>query len=299
MQKTKDLIHLHFIVLILGFTALLGKLITLPAETIVFWRLLFAVAGLIVVTIIKHKTLHVDKKRLLQYLGVGTIVAIHWITFFTAIKLSNISVTLVCLSSSTLFVSLLEPLFFRKKVSGLQFLLGLAIFIGIALIFKFESEYTDGIIIALFSSVLAALFTVLNKKILGGNDSTIISFYELLGGWCIVTIYLLFAQGIHELSQIPDSQNLLWLAILGILCTSYAYTASVKVMRSLSAYLVVLTINMEPIYGIIIGLLIFKESEIMTTGFYFGALIILISVFIYPLIRKMQNNRTNGSQTLS
>lgn len=290
MSKTKDLVHLHFIVIILGITAILGKLISLSAESIVFWRLIFAVLGLSVYIIFKGKSWVLPIKQVFAFLGIGVVVAVHWLTFFAAIKLSNVSVTLVCLSSSTLFTSLFEPLFLKKRISALQFILGLAIIGGIYLIFRFEATYSLGIVVALISAILASLFTVLNKKVSVGYDATLVSVYELAGGLVILILYsLLFSQG-RMLQELPVFQDFIWLFLLGVLCTSYAYTASVKVMRSLSAYLIVLTINMEPIYGILLGVILFGDSEFMTSGFYAGAILILATVFLYPVLLRWQKS---------
>ncbi len=290
MTKRGDLLHLHFIVVILGFTAILGKLISLPAESIVFWRVLFALAGLLLYAGWQRQLPSVSLRKMGLFFGIGGVVAIHWLTFFGAIKLANVSVTLVCLSSSTLFTSLLEPLFFRRKISGLQFFLGLIIVFGVYLIFKFETAYALGISVALLSSLLASLFTVLNKKFAVGTPSTMVSIYELAGGLLTIVLYNIVVQNWKLFTTLPETRDLMWLFILGVLCTSYAYTASVKVMRSLSAYLIVLTVNMEPIYGILLGVMIFGESELMTRGFYLGAVVIFVAVFVYPMLARWQRS---------
>lgn len=286
MQNTRliDFIHLQFIVVILSFTAVLGKLITLPANILVWWRLLFAIIGLLVYFAFTRTRIQVQRKKLIQYIGIGFIVGLHWLTFFGAIKLSNISVTLVVMSSSTLFTSFFEPLLLKEKYKPLQIVFGLLIILGIALIFSIEVRYAWGIACALASSALASLFTALNKKHTQGKNSAIASFYELIGGFFVVSLSLFFVSNSTNLLVLPTSINLIWLAILGFLCTSYAYTASVKVMRSLSAYIVSLSINMEPIYGIILAFLFFADTEQMSTGFYSGAAIVFASIIAYPLI---------------
>ncbi len=290
MEKSRDLIHMHFIVVILGFTAILGKLINESAETIVFWRLLFASAGLATFIKIRKKNFALGTPNIVRFLSIGIVVAIHWICFFGAIKLSSVSVTLIVLSSTTLFTSILEPLFFSRKFEWIQLALAFLVIAGIALIFRFEFNYALGIWVGIISAILAALFTVLNKKYAKGFDPNVVSFYELFGGWITVMIYNLLFNRELPFSHLPSSPDLLWLAILGLLCTSYAYTASVKVMRSLSAYMVSLSVNMEPIYGILLGVLIFGESEQMTGGFYLGAILILASVFLYPFVKRWERN---------
>lgn len=279
-----DFLHLQVIVVILSFTAVIGKFITLPADALVWWRLIFAVIGLVFYAVVRRKSFRMKRQEVISYLLIGGVVSMHWLAFFGAIKLSNISVTLVVMSSTTLFTSLFEPLFLRQKFNLLQFIFGIVIILGISIIFTFELVYAWGILVALVSAILAALFTVLNKKYADKKRAEVVSCYELIGGWIVLTLFMLIFGSSELLWQIPQNMDLFWVIFLGVVCTSYAFSANVKVMRSLSAYVVSLSINMEPIYGIVLAYLFFAESEKMTYEFYIGTVIVLAAVISYPLI---------------
>jgi drug/metabolite transporter (DMT)-like permease len=276
-------LKLHFIVLIYGFTAILGKLITLPADQLVWYRMLIAVITFYLFIRWKKTDLSITSKQFFKLFGIGFIVAIHWITFFGAIKISNVSVTLGCLATVTLFTSLLEPFFFRKRINVVEVIVGLMIIVGLYLIFRFETRYSLGIIVALTSAFLAGLFTVINKKMVIHQKATVISFYEMLGGLTGISIYQLLSGWGNYQANLPSPIDFVYLLILGIICTAYAFAVQVDLMRHLSAYVVALTINLEPVYGIVMAYFIFGETEHMTEGFYFGTTIILISVLGFPL----------------
>jgi drug/metabolite transporter (DMT)-like permease len=276
-------LKLHFVVLIYGFTAILGKLITLPAPQLVWYRMLIAVIAFYIFLQWKKTDLSVGRAQFLKLFGTGIIVAIHWITFFGAIKISNVSVTLGCLATATLFTSLLEPFFFRKRINIIEVIVGLMIIIGLYLIFRFETRYSTGIIVALFSAFLAGLFTVINKKMVMQQKASVISFYEMLGGLSGITVYLFLSGSGSAPLLFPSPIDFVYLLILGIICTAYAFAIQVDVMKHLSAYIVALTINLEPVYGIVMAFFIFGETEQMTGGFYLGTSIILISVLGFPL----------------
>ena len=274
---------LHFIVLIYGFTAILGKFITLPASQLVWYRMLIAVVTFFFFLHWKKTDLSVNRAQFLKLFGIGIIVALHWITFFGAIKISNVSVTLGCLATATFFTSLLEPFFFRKRINVIEVIVGLLIIFGLYLIFRFEIRYTTGIIVALISAFLGGLFTVINKKMVMQQKASVISFYEMLGGLSGITVYLFFSTLESSPILLPSPADIVYLLILGTICTAYAFAIQVDVMRHLSAYIVALTINLEPVYGIIMAFFIFGETEHMTGGFYLGTSIILISVLGFPL----------------
>ncbi|HEY3390124.1 MAG TPA: DMT family transporter [Prolixibacteraceae bacterium] len=291
-QLLSSHLKLHFIVLIYGFTAILGKLISLPAAQLVWYRMLIAVIAFYLFIRWNKTDLSIDFKQFFKLFGIGIIVAIHWITFFGAIKISNVSVTLGCLATVTLFTSLLEPFFFRKRINAVEVIVGLLIIIGLYLIFRFETRYSLGIIVALISAFLAGLFTVINKKMVIHQKATVISFYEMLGGLTGITIYLLFTGTDHTFVQLPSPIDFVYLLVLGIICTAYAFAIQVDVMKHLSAYIVALTINLEPVYGIILAYFIFGETEHMTGGFYFGTAIILTSVLGFPIYHYYLRRRS-------
>lgn len=290
-DKLRNYFHLHFIVFIWGFTAILGKLITLDAMRLVWFRMFFATLFLALFLVIKKQKITISKKTFVGFFISGIIIALHWLTFFLAIKVSNISITLACLSTGALFTSFLEPLFYKKKIVIYEVFFGLLAVIGLALIFNVDAKYTYGIIIAITSAFLSALFSVINSKYAKEYDAGIISFYELASGVFFISLWFLF-RGEMTLDffvlTIPD---LGWLLLLASVCTAYAFMASVKVMKVLTAFTVMLTINLEPVYGIILALLIFKDEEEMGGMFYLGATILLSTVIINGVLKNSKKRK--------
>lgn len=279
-QHGRHLLILHISVLLFGFTGILGRLITLNSQDLVWYRMLIASLGVLVYLIFAGKFTIPSKKNLVLLLLTGGIISAHWITFFEAIKVSTISVTLACLSSASVFTALLEPLFFGRRIRSYEMAVGLIVIVAIGLIFQFESEYHWGIILALCSAFLAALFTVLNGKLISRMDPGPISFYELGFGWLVITFWFLFAGRFEiEFFQI-EQMDVLWLLILGLVCTSFAFVMSVLVMRSISPFAVTLIVNLEPVYAIVLAFIIFGESERMHTGSYIGAAILIGALFL-------------------
>ncbi|UKJ06394.1 DMT family transporter [Solitalea lacus] len=287
MLLSNNLFKLHLTVIVWGFTAILGKLITVSALSLVWYRVIIAAIALFIFLKFKKSSLRVSKRDLFQLIGIGLLVTLHWVFFFHSIKISTVSVALVCLSSQTLFTGILEPLFMKTRISKLDVLVGILIVIGITCIFHFEGQYTLGIIIGLAASVLACLFNILNAKMVKREDPVLISFYELAGGWVALTIFLALT-GHFNFAQnlVLTSSDIFYLLTLGIICTAVAYVVGIAVMKELTAYTVALVTNLEPVYGVILALLIFKDSEKMTTGFYVGALIVVASVALYPMLKR-------------
>jgi len=290
-KETGDLIQLHFIVFIYGFTAILGRLIYLEAIQLVWYRMIIAFITLGAMLLILKRPIKVSKINLLKLIGVGFIVAMHWVTFFHAIKISTISIALGCLATTTLFTSILEPIILKRPFSGLEVVIGVLIIIGLYIVLQFEPDHFWGIVTGITSAFLVALFTVLNKRLISRMHPTTISFYEMGGGFIAVTIYLWATNTFSTGLTIPTSSDWFYLLLLGVVCTAYAFMASVKVMQSLSAYTVVLTTNLEPLYGIVMAFIFFGESERMSSGVYVGTRLILGSVLLYPIIKRRRRRK--------
>ncbi|OSY89558.1 permease [Tenacibaculum holothuriorum] len=285
-NKLKNYLHLHFIVFIWGFTAILGALISIDAVPLVWYRMLLAVVFIAIYFLIKKKSFTVDRKGILKFAFSGIIIAIHWITFFKAIKVSNVSVALVTMSTGAFFASLIEPFFFKRKIKMIEIFLGLLVVLGLYIIFNFESQYTLGIVYALISAFLSALFSVLNGLYVKEYNANTISFYQLLFGVLGVTIFLLYTGSFTTDFFQLQTYDWLYLFILSSFCTAYAFIASVYVMKYLTPYTVMLTINLEPIYAIVLALLIFGEKEQMNPEFYYGALIVLCVVLLNGILKN-------------
>lgn len=288
--RNRNLLILHFTVLIWGFTGVLGGLISVSALHLVWYRVLLAAVALFVYFRIKKKSVLVAQRDILKFMGVGVIVGLHWVLFFHSIKISTVSVTLVTLSSVTLFTAILEPIINKSKISIADVLIGLVIIFGIYLIFKFEFQYLWGIIYGLICAFCASIFSILNARMVKQSSPTIITFYEMIGAFLGVSVIMLFKGELTSEMILSDS-DWIYLIVLGVVCTAVAYVLGVAVMKELSAFTVALTTNMEPVYGIILAVLIFGKEEEMSTGFYLGAIVVLGAVFIYPYIKTKIENR--------
>jgi drug/metabolite transporter (DMT)-like permease len=285
-DNIKSHLQLHWIVFIWGFTAILGRLITLDALPLVWFRMLFAVIFIFTYIKIKKISLKLSKKLLLKFLVAGLIIALHWFTFFRAIKVSNVSITLACLSTGAFFTSIIEPVFYKKKIVWYEIFFGLIVVFGLAIIFNVEGKYKEGILLALISAFLSASFAVINSTFVKNYKPTIISFYELLGGVLFFTIFILGTSGFDSNFFQITSNDFMYLMILSSVCTAYAFITSTSVMKFLSPYTVMLTINLEPIYGIVLAIIIFKDKEQMSPAFYIGASFILITVILNGIIKS-------------
>lgn len=285
-DNNKSYLHLHLIIFIWGFTAILGRLITLDALPLVWYRMLFAVGFIFIYIKYKRMPIKIPKRILLKFLVAGLVIALHWFTFFRAIKVSNVSITLACLSTGAFFTSLIEPVFFGKKIIWYEIFFGLIVVFGLSIIFNVEGRYVEGIVLALTSAFLSASFAVINSKFVKDYDPSVISYYELGGGVLFFSIFLLFTNSFNsEFFQLTTS-DFVYLLILSSVCTAYAFIASTAVMKFLSPYTVMLTINLEPIYGIILAVIIFEDKEQMSPQFYVGAVIILLTVILNGILKS-------------
>ena len=285
-SKFKNYLLLHLIVFIWGFTAILGALITIDAIPLVWYRMLLAVLFIAIYFLWKKKSFKVDRAGLLKFFFTGVVIALHWVFFFKAIKVSNVSVALVTMSTGAFFTALIEPVFFKRKINVLEMFLGLLVIAGLYIIFNFESQYKLGIIYALIASFLGALFAVLNGLFIKKYTADTISFYQLFFGVVFITIYLLFTNSFSVSFFQISASDWMYLIVLSSICTAYAFIASVQVMKYLSPYTVMLTINLEPIYAIVLALFIFGDKEQMSNTFYLGAFIVLFVVLLNGIIKN-------------
>ena len=290
-DKLLNYLHLHFIVFIWGFTAVLGALISLEAIPLVWYRMLLATGFVFLYLLYRKEKLRFSLKTLSKFALSGIIIALHWLTFFGAIKASNVSVTLAVLSTGAFFASLLEPLFYKRKVIFYEVFFGLIAIVGLYVIFDVDSSNALGIGLALISAFLSALFSVLNGKLVLEHKAGAISFYELLFGVLAITVFLAVSGGFTAEFFVVSTSDWVYLAILASVCTAYAFIASVHVMKWISPYTVMLTINMEPVYGIILALIILGDSEKMGPQFYYGAVIIMLTVVANGIIKMRQQRK--------
>jgi drug/metabolite transporter (DMT)-like permease len=284
-------LKLHFIVFIWGFTAILGALISIKADALVWYRMLFAGFFLFMFIVFKKQSLRIPPKEFFKLIFAGLMIAVHWIFFFKAIQISNVSITLSVFSLGAFFTSILEPVFYGRKVLWYEVIFGLIIIVGLGIILQVEINYFAGMMYALASIIIGVLFTLMNGKLTEKHDSSVITFYEFLAGVFFISIYFLFENKFSADFFILTSNDWILLLILSTICTAYAFTISVKIMRMLSPYTVMLTTSLEPVYGIILAYFILGGKEKMSVEFYFGALLIVITVILNGIIKHYLANK--------
>ena len=291
--KNSALFRLHFIVFLWGFTAILGKLIHANAQVLVFYRMLFASVFLFVfIRFFKKNSIAVSKRMFVQLAGVGAFMAFHWLCFFHSIKVSNVSIALSCLSLSTLFAAVLEPVIFRRKIDLSEIVMGLVIVACMYLIFKTEFRYKEGIMYGVLTALFGTVFSVFNGKLYGKTSSGNIIFYEIFCGWGILCIFYIFTGQISQIGEI-SYRDLALLTLLASVFTAYPMFESINLMKYITPFTLVLTVNLEPIYGIIFAYLIFGDSEHMSPVFYIASLVMILSIVVNGIIKTRKKIKQN------
>lgn len=293
-DNRRNFLLLHLIVFIWGWTAILGKLITLPAVKLVWLRIPIALGGILAYLLITRKPLGTSSRNVLKYFAVGLIVALHWICFYGAIKASNVSVTLACFSTGSLFTAFVEPLFMKRKIRPYEIVFGVMVVLALCIIFRVETQYSLGIILGVLAALTSSVFGVLNGYMVQrGHNGTLISLYEMAGGFIGMTACVLLARifGWEAFSWdgplLAMSQPDLWyMLLLGIAATSVPFLISLYILKTISPYTISLTLNLETVYGIIFAFFIFHEEKQLTGYFYVGAAIILSTVFLNAWLKR-------------
>jgi len=286
MKRSHAYLYLHTAVILFGFTGILGRLIELPSASMVWYRMAITLLSLLFFPKIFEKIKEVPRAAAMRILGVGVLVALHWVTFFGAIKLSNVSITLSCMASAAFFTSLVEPLILKRPYRAVESLLGALVIVGFIFIFRFTvEEMYLGIGMAIFSAFLAAVFGTLNKGLVAKYDVFAITALEFIAGVAVLTIGLaIYLQIEPTLAIIPSTMDWVWLLVLALLCTTLAFTLTMFSLKELSAFSTALAINLEPVYAIIMAYFFFRENKELNGGFYIGAIIIVGTVFLNPII---------------
>ncbi|MGB0172738.1 MAG: DMT family transporter [Flavobacteriaceae bacterium] len=294
-DKLKSTLHFHFIVFIFGFTAILGKLISIDAVSLVWYRMVLATAVVALFMGIRRISFALSTKQLYIMLICGVLIALHWVFFFHAVKVSNVSVTLSIMSSGALITALVEPIFYKRTFVWYEIVLGLIVVVALGLIMQTEYHYIEGMMFAFIAILLSVAFTLINGKAIHKSDARVMSVYQLgAGAVCMSIILLMQGKFTVELFSISKT-DILWISILVIICTAYAFVVSIAVMRHLTPFSLMLAINMEPVYGILFGILIFGSDEKMGFTFYIGTLLILLSVLTngFLKLKKKMSSFTN------
>lgn len=280
----KAFIQLHVAIFLAGFTGVLGRLITINEGLLVWYRMFFAALFLFILSFFSRRIKLLPWRQALPLIGIGSIVALHWVFFYGSVKYANVSVSLVCFSTMGFFSAFLDPLISKRKMDLLEILLGVMVMLGVYLIFHFDQGYRWGILYGIISSILAAIFTILNKKFVDKHDAQVITFYELGGGWLSLNLILPFyLQFVEYSSFVPSFSDFLWLLVLSLLCTVLAFNLSIKALKKISPFTVNLSYNLEPVYGILLAFVIYQEHLELGLSFYAGLFIIFLTVVLQSL----------------
>ena len=273
-------------VLILGFTGIFGKLISLNTIELVWYRMLIAFITLFTFLAFKKELTKIKKKDFFGLLFVGSLVAVHWFFFFESIKVSNVSVAVVCLSTASFFSAMIEPFFLKRKPKLYEYVLGIVVFVTLFLMLEAETKYTMGYIYGIIASFLGTLFTLYNAKYINRLEASKITMVEMLAGVIIFSILMLINKEIGISNLKININDFVYLFLLGTICTAAVFVWMVEIMKYISPYSLIMAINLEPIYSIVLALIIFSESEHMNLSFYIGASVIILVVFLESYLKN-------------
>lgn len=294
-DTTRAYLELHIAVFLFGFTAILGDLIQLSALSLVWWRVLLTSTSLLFLIRVRRLFRQMPKEDLRRFMGIGALVGIHWICFYGAIKLSNASIALIAMATTSFFTAFLEPLILRQKVKWFEIALGLLIIPGMILIVNStELSKLNGLWIGLLAAFVIAIFATLNKKYIQQYNVLEITFLELGTACLLISLSLPLYFIITKESWtalLPSPMDWVYLLILSLLCTTLAYVLALRSLKHLSAFASNLTVNLEPVYGIALAWVLLGENQELSAGFYWGGVIILVSVFSYPILKRKMKNR--------
>jgi drug/metabolite transporter (DMT)-like permease len=277
-------LQLHAAVFLAGFTGVLGRLIELNEGWLVWYRMLLSAVLLLLLMLLRKQSIWIEKKFLLRCIGIGALIALHWVFFYGSVKYANVSIALVCFAATGSFTAFLEPLILKRRIDLTEVLLGLLVLLGIYLIFHFDVQYKTGILFGVAAAFLSALFPIYNKKLIQHVPVSALTLYELSGGWLLLSLVLPFyLQFSPATKHLPSLNDWFWLLMLALFCTVLAVQLSVNALKKISPFTANLTYNLEPVYGIALAFLIYHEEKELGNGFVWGILLIVASVVIQTL----------------
>lgn len=292
----KALIQLNSAVFLWGFTGVLGRAISLDSTMLVWWRLLITMISLWALYIIQGKARRIPTKSIVMISLIGTILALHWVCFYASIKLANVTIALTCLSTTALIAAIIEPLILGKKFDIVEIFLGLFAIAGIIIIYNTHVQFSTGIIIGLLAAIFTVLVSVLNKKIVDQYHPEHITLYQLTGGFIGLTILLPVFHYLFPVAwKTPTPLDWLWLIILSWVCTILTFFLYIRALKKISAFTMNLTLTLEPVYGIILAFVIYKENHLLSKWFYLGFALIALAVFLH-LWRLIRASRQKSAE---
>ncbi len=291
---------MHIAVLLWGFTGVLGLAISVDAPALVWYRTLFTALIMAMILFYRKEWTRIAKRDMITLISVGCLMGLHWVAFYGAIKFANASIALVCLSTASVFTSMLDPLVNKGKYNLFELFLGLLALVGVYLIYQFQDFYAKGIAFGVVAAILSSVFTVLNKRVAHKYPARVMVFYEMSAGWLLVSVMIgvLFAGGAQHylaspgnaggaMTLIPHGLDWLWLLLLSLCCTVWAQSLALNALKKLSSFTVTLSVNLEPVYGIILAFIFYNENKQLSWGFYAGVGLILLSVAL-QMIRLLR-----------
>ncbi len=299
--QNKALLYMHIATFLFGFTAILGKLISLPSLNLVWHRMWIASFIFLFFPSFFKKLKATSKATKIQFLMIGILVALHWLTFYGCIKVGNsASLALATFGTITLFAALIEPLVFKVKMKKRELFIGILVIVGLIFIaksnpdeeFSLQSSYIQAMILGIVAAFFAALFSVMNKKYVANNYPTVVTFLQMMGGFIFLTLivpFMMYKGFTFEL--IPSTKDIVYLILLAVICTNIAFSLEMEALKNMSAFTSNLILNLEPIYGIALAIAIFAENQMLNVWFYAGAGLIMLTVFIHPILDKYINNK--------
>lgn len=285
---------MHLAVLLWGFTGVLGKAINLTAPVLVWYRMLLTASFMAVILFYRKQWVPIAKKDMRQLALVGCLMALHWVGFYGSIKFSNASIALVCLSTASIFTSLLDPFVNKSKHDAFELLIGAIALSGVYLIYQFQQFYGLGILFGIIAAILSSVFTVLNKRIANKYPARTMVFYEMGTGWLFISL-LMPLQFMYDNTTVvlPSSMDWLWLVILSLCCTVWSQSLALNALKKISSFTATLSVNLEPVYGILLAFILFKENNELNSGFFWGMLLIIVSV-ILQMVRLLRPGYTKS-----
>lgn len=280
----KALVQIHVAVLLWGFTGVLGRAISLDAPVLVWYRMLLTAIFIAVIIFYRRQWVPIARRDIAQLALIGCLMGLHWVAFYGAIKFANTSIALVCLSTASIFTSLLDPMVNKGKYDVKELLLGLLALIGVYFIYRFQQMFGIGIAFGVTAAILSSVFTVLNKRIASKYPTRPMVFYEMSAGWLFLTL-LMPLQLVYNPHTVllPQGMDWLWLVILSLCCTVWAQSLALSALKYISSFTATLSVNLEPVYGILLAFLFFKENKELYGGFFIGMGLICLSVLLQML----------------
>jgi drug/metabolite transporter (DMT)-like permease len=286
------LIKMHIAVFLWGFTGVLGRAISLQEYPLVWYRTLITALIFAAIIYYRKEMISLTRKEIVRFMGIGCIIAIHWVAFYGSIKYSNASIALTCLATAGIFTALLEPLILKSKFNIRELFIGLIALIGMYSIYHFEVRYAFGIALGIFASILSSIFTIMNKKIVHNYPSRVVAFYEISSGFLFLTVLLPFyIYWQPTVSFVPSQMDWLWLWVLSLCCTVWGQSLALSALKKLSSFTAVLMVNLEPVYGILLAMLLFQENKDLGIGFYIGITLIALSVAFHTLLMLIERKQ--------